>query len=88
MIGNSFVDNIYNFITGTASLTGSNSLPFRGMVFDISNSFNTDNVETPSGIYQMPTGYVQGFSNGTPLSPLEEIWVLRNQYGHTWSYQV
>ena len=34
----------------------------------------------PTGTYQQPTGFVLGSKNGSPVSPMEMVWVLVNQY--------
>lgn len=80
-----YVDNWYSFITANASITGTNSLPFRGMIHYIQSALLNDGVLPPTGIYQQPTGYVLGSSNGTPISQKEKIWVMVNQYGHLWT---
>lgn len=82
-----WVDNVYNFVVANALITGTDDDPFRAMDFDLVPT-NPSHIPTynkrPSGIYQQPAGYVQGSNNGTPASPMERIWVLENQYGHTW----
>lgn len=82
--------NWYNFITANAAITGANSLPFRGMSFDFRSQNPTTApaaVQLPSGTYQQPAGFVLGSSNGTPTSSMERIWVMVNQYGHSWLYR-
>lgn len=76
---NTFIDNMYSFVTTNAEITGANTLPFRGMAINCSSASVT-------GTYQQPSGYVTGTSNGTPASQKEKIWVLVNQYGHTVTY--
>lgn len=84
---NAFVDSLYSFVVANASITGTTSAPFRGMTIDIngSTSFDTGNSVRPSGIYQQPSGYLQGTTSGTPATQMEKIWVLTFQYGHTWT---
>lgn len=79
-----FVNNFYDFIVANAAMTGANTLPFRGMFVQIYAS-NDPTQPNPTGTYQQPTGYIAGSSNGTPASPREKVWVLVNQYGHTWT---
>lgn len=81
----SFVNNFYDFVVTNASMSVG-ATPFRNMTIDAygTNISDQDNSTRPSGTYQQPSGYVQGSSNGTPASPMEKIWVLTNQYGHTW----
>lgn len=81
----SYVNNFYDFIVANASMSVG-STPFRNMTIDAygTNISDQNNSTRPSGTYQQPSGYIQGSSNGTPASPMEKIWVLTNQYGHTW----
>lgn len=76
-----FVDNVYNQVIATATMaTGEGVL--RRTTLRIER-FSVNNFLRPSGIYQAPSGYVQGVSNGTPASPMEMIYVLVNQYEWT-----
>lgn len=79
-----FISNIYSFVVANAPISGDSSAPFRGMVFTNASSLQT---AVPTGTYQQPAGYVQGSSNGTPVNSKEHIWVLVNQYGHSWTLQ-
>lgn len=80
-----FVTNFYNKIITIASLTGANTLPFRGISVSYNSTIYPQFNLRPSGTYQSPSGFSLGVSNGTPASAMERIWVLENQYGHTWS---
>lgn len=80
-----FVNSFYGIVTATAPISGTNADPFRGMSIEFHNTSQSGFAnEKPSGIYQQPVDYVQGVSNGTPASPQEKIWVMVNQYGHSW----
>lgn len=85
-----FVNNWYDMVTSIATIDSSNSNK-RDMVIQISPSngaFGVDNsTPIPSGTYQQPSGYIQGSNNGSPSSPLEKIWVMVNQYTHSWAYK-
>lgn len=83
---NAFVDNLYTFVTSNAPISGTSANAFRNMSINIYgvSTIDTTNSVRPSGTYQMPTGYVAGNNNGTPASQMEKIWVLANQYAHTW----
>lgn len=73
-------NNWYTFITTFASMnTNDPDQEFRGITFD----FRGGSVGSP---IEMPNGYVQGVSNGTPTTTGQKIWVLSNQYGHHNSY--
>lgn len=78
-----FTDNMYSFIVSNASMTTGNTA-FRNMTITAYVASEPSFSLRPSGTYQQPVGYVQGTNNGTPASPLEEIWVMTNQYGHIW----
>ena len=78
-----FVNEMYDHITTYASMSAGNTA-FRQMFI---LTFIADRPSPiPSGIYQQPTGYVQGSNNGTPANQLEKVWVLVNQYQTTWTY--
>ncbi|WP_442589199.1 hypothetical protein ACSBL2_24585 [Pedobacter sp. AW31-3R] len=83
----SFIDNMYSFITSNAAISASGSSSFRTMVISINETTNNDGTVIPEGIYQQPTEYIKDISNGNPSSSLEKIWVLVNQYAHTWTYR-
>lgn len=73
------VDSFYAKVITEASMVTGNTL-LRQVTWNVgwvSNSFKNNR---PSGTYQEPSGYVQGVSNGTPVSQMEKIWVLVNQY--------
>lgn len=80
-----FVNSFYNLIIGNAPISGTSSDPFRSMTVDYVHPTNPGLDYRPSGVYQQPAGYVQGSSNGTPASPAEKVWVMDNQYDHTWN---
>lgn len=74
------ITDAYNRVNTYASKTVGNTL-LRQVTWTNSISataFGYNN--RPTGIYQQPTGYVQGSNNGTPASPMEMVWVLVNQY--------
>ena len=89
---NSFVDSMYDFVTnplkGNSPITGTSSDRFRSMSIGIGNGGGPYDTPCPTGIYQQPSGYVQGVSNGNPVSQMEKIWVLEKQYGHGWNWSV
>ena len=39
----------------------------------------------PSGTYQAPSGFVKGVNNGNPTTPMEKIYVMQNNYAHSWN---
>lgn len=83
-----WISEFYAFYTAHAALTGDNFLPFRGVKVDVGKIGPTDTLtQIPSGAYQAPAGFVLGVANGSPTSSLEKIYVLVNQYGHSWTYR-
>lgn len=83
----SFIGNVYTFIINNAQMTGSGTLPLRALSIYVGETTAGDGTVVPDGIFQQPSGYISGVSNGTPTTSLEKIWVLRNQYLHTWTYR-
>jgi hypothetical protein len=78
-----FITNLYNLLTPVIT----SGDPFRNVTFFCDNVSGNDNSSVPSGIFQQPTGYVQGGSNGSPASSLERLWIFTNQYGWICHYQ-
>lgn len=76
-----FIENVYDQVTTTASMTTGQGILRRTTLRIERHSVNPH--LRPSGTYQAPAGYVQGSSNGTPASPMEMIYVLVNQYEWT-----
>lgn len=83
-----FISNFYSFVTTNAPMTGTSANQFRAMTVDVGTTSGFQAAAVPTGIYRQPTGFVLGISNGSPASSLEMVWVLVNQYAHTWSYRV
>ena len=80
-----WINNFYDKVTTVASMSSGNTLLRNMTVSQVSsNVIDMANTTRPSGTYQQPSGYVQGSNNGSPASPLERVWVLVNQYGHSW----
>lgn len=79
-----FVDSVYAFVTANASLITGNT-PFRQMSIIAYDDNRPLYSWKPSGLYQEPSGYIQGSSNGTPTTPMEKIYCLINNYNHSWN---
>lgn len=85
-----FVNNFYEYIMGWDSITMSGNASdgkrnqFYGLRVDIYASSYKSNHYRPSGIFQAPSGFVKGVSNGNPQTPMEKIYVLTNNYNQTW----
>lgn len=71
-----FIDSLYTFIDANTAKTGTSADQFRSMVINLTGVQAT-------GVYQQPSGYSSGSSNGSPASQQEKIWILVNQYAHT-----
>lgn len=74
--------NYYDFVNTYANKTNNVDNNFREVLFYLNNAGDL----RPSGNYQQPSGYVQGVTNGTPVSPMEKVWVMVNQY--KWKIQI
>lgn len=82
------IDAIYTMTTTKASITGSNTLPYRGIRLSLESYTGWAAAVVPTGVFQAPSGYVQGVSNGeTSISDREKLYVLQNQYGYTITYR-
>lgn len=79
---NNFIDSIYSLVTMYASMSTGNTL-LRQVNLNVGYITFVDLTTRPSGLYQAPSGYSQGVSNGTPESQMEKIYVLVNQYDWT-----
>lgn len=85
-----FVDSFYKLVTEwdqitMTSVAGDNKRnQFYGLnVSMYSAIFPTEN-QRPSGTEQAPYGFVKGSSNGSPATPMEKIYVLKNNYAQRW----
>lgn len=60
--------------------------PFNTYVEFISRKPGMANVDWGDGIKeQAPEGFVKGQSNGSPATPMEKIYVLKNNYAQKWT---
>ena len=75
------IDSLYNLVIANAPIVGVSTDKLRSVTASYNNISGSASQFPPSGTYQQPAGYVQGVSNGTPVSAKEKIWVLVNQYG-------
>lgn len=78
---NSFVDSLYELVTTRGSITPNGSpAPYRNRFRNI--AWGHVNFRF-TGAKTAPSGYVQGSSNGNPVTSGQKVYVLQNQYGHT-----
>lgn len=85
-----FVNNFYEYMTGWSEVTMTNKLvngkrnQFYGLhVIMYVKTYPYD--YRPSGTFQAPDGFVKGVNNGNPTTPMEKIYVMQNNYAHTWT---
>lgn len=83
---NTFYDKImsWSYITMSQTASDGNRNQFYKLTLDLYTSEAPTN-KRPSGVYQAPEGFVKGFSNGNPTTPMEKVYVLTNNYGQTWA---
>lgn len=80
-----FTETLYNFVTGWEYITMSQTASdgkrnqFYGLYIPMYSAGTPVNVR-PSGVEQAPSGFVKGQSNGAPVTPMERIYVLKNNY--------
>ena len=81
------INELYNLITSKASITGNNTLPYRGIKIELESVNGWTAAVIPTGIYQAPSGYVKEVSNGIPANDLHRIFVLVDQYNCNITYR-
>lgn len=86
-----FVDSFYKLVTEWDQITMTSMAndgkrnQFYGLSVSMySATFPTEN-QRPSGTEQAPEGFVKGSSNGSPATPMEKIYVLKNNYAQKWT---
>ncbi len=85
-----FVNSFYEYIISWDKITMSNKAldnernQFYGLTIGAYIITSTTN-QRPSGVEQAPAGFVLGSSNGTPQTPMEKIYVLKNNYKQIWT---
>lgn len=86
-----FVNSFYKLVTEWDQITmtsvakdGKRNQFYSLSVSMYSATFPTEN-QRPSGTEQAPDGFVKGSSNGSPATPMEKIYVLKNNYAQRWT---
>lgn len=86
-----FVNSFYRLVTEWDQITmtsvakdGKRNQFYSLSVSMYSATFPTEN-QRPSGTEQAPEGFVKGSSNGSPATPMEKIYVLKNNYAQRWT---
>jgi hypothetical protein len=68
----------YNSLSSTASDGKRNH--FYGLSLHYRTSSNNHYNLLPTGSYQAPEGFIKGSANGNPATPMEKLYVLKNNY--------
>lgn len=86
-----FVNSFYKLVTEWDQITmtsvandGKRNQFYGLSVSMYSSTFPTEN-QRPSGTEKAPEGFVKGSSNGSPATPMEKIYVLKNNYAQKWT---
>lgn len=86
-----FVDSFYDLVVGWDQATMASVAKdgernqFYGLRVSMYNSVYPNENQRPSGTEQAPEGFVKGSSNGSPATPMEKIYVLKNNYAQEWT---
>lgn len=77
---NLFIENFYVLCTTNGIITQNGSpAPYQSRFRNISWGHSSLSF---TGAKVAPSGYIQGFSNGTPINQGQKVFVLQNQYNH------
>lgn len=86
-----FVNSFYDLVVGWDQITmtsvakdGKRNQFYSLSVSMYNATYPTEN-QRPSGTEQAPEGFVKGSSNGSPATPMEKIYVLKNNYAQRWT---
>lgn len=86
-------ESLYTLMKGWENITMSSTAQdgkrnqFYGCQIRCHNSANSDyGTYRPSGEYQAPAGFVEGFNDGTPASPMEYVYVMVHNYNQKWIF--
>lgn len=86
-----FVNSFYDLVVGWDQITmtsvakdGKRNQFYSLSVSMYAAAYPTEN-QRPSGTEQAPEGFVKGSSNGSPATPMEKIYVLKNNYAQRWT---
>lgn len=86
-----FVDSFYKLVTEWDQITMTSVAndgkrnQFYGLSVSMYNATFPTESQRPSGTEQAPEGFVKGSSNGSPATPMEKIYVLKNNYAQKWT---
>ena len=86
-----FVNSFYDLVVGWDQITMTSVAKdgkrnqFYGLTVSMYGSTYPNENQRPSGTEQAPEGFVKGQSNGSPATPMEKIYVLKNNYAQKWT---
>lgn len=86
-----FVNSFYDLVVGWDQITMTSVAKdgkrnqFYGLSVSMYGSTYPDENQRPTGQEQAPEGFVKGQSNGSPATPMEKIYVLKNNYAQKWT---
>lgn len=86
-----FVDSFYKLVTEwdqitmTSVASDNKRNQFYGLQVSMYLAESPNENQRPSGTEQAPEGFVKGSSNGFPATPMEKIYVLKNNYAQRWA---
>lgn len=86
-----FVDSFYKLVTEWDQITMTSVAKdgkrnqFYSLSVSMYNAIYPTENQRPSGTEQAPEGFVKGSSNGSPATPMEKIYVLKNNYAQRWT---
>lgn len=86
-----FVDSFYKLVTEwdqitmTSVASDNKRNQFYGLQVSMYLAMYPNENQRPSGTEQAPEGFVKGSSNGSPATPMEKIYVLKNNYAQRWT---
>lgn len=84
-----FVNTMYEATTGWEQSTMSQTAKdgkrnqFYGLTLILYNVVSPHTIR-PTGTYQAPEGFIQGQSNGNPVTPMEKVYALTMNYAQRW----
>lgn len=84
---NSFYDLVvgWDYITMASVAKDGERNQFYGLAVSMYASRFPDENQRPTGQEQAPEGFVKGQSDGSPATPMEKIYVLKNNYAQKWT---
>lgn len=86
-----FVNSFYDLVVGWDQITMTSVAKdgrrnqFYGLSVSMYRSTYPYENQRPTGQEQAPEGFVKGQSNGSPATPMEKIYVLKNNYAQKWA---